>query len=879
MNTHADKTQETKSQSVANGVSQKQSSGKSTFQFVDNRPEATQMRKLQEMANNSPQVKLLRAFQEMDNNSPQAKLIAQSQALANNYSEKLVQKKGTEEEELQMKEASIQKKASPELSRRENKTGLPDNLKAGVENLSGYSLDDVKVHRNSDKPAQVQAHAYAQGTNIHLASGQEKHLPHEAWHVVQQAQGRVKTTMQMKDGVSVNDDEGLREADAMEAKAAAGVVQASGQKGRSDPNARGQELRAYELAHVVQQDQADTPERQVIQSVLDERWKPEDDPLEDKDSALELYFRLTEEEKESSHGLSLLVAAEQLATDKNFNLKEAITKEIEELQEKLTQNEPQDLPDAEQGELLGGGLLEGTYLVELRGKQMVWKPEPSTKMLQKTGAPEAAGFERKGARISLRAEASSKIAKSLGANVLVATELSVGYGVRTESEKQQGVKRKVVTGQLMDFVKGTPLGDKSGIQKETKRKVKFDPKYVKDLFTLQLIDYITGQVDRHAADVLIGEAGVQALDHDFSLGKAVAERLRKVQETEKEFYEKVQKISAVMTDFRHIKYLPKYIDVSIADTLNAYDVGSLDTLVGKHLTVAELKAVMTRIEYAKNQLGEDMKVVKDWGDYFKVTEQPEAPKETKKKQPLRNLLRRKKTSSKKKQESTPPSQPEEFSEPVPYIQPKFHPRAQCRGQSDSDETRIQRVKMKRDLSLAPTEGERGSGEKYFVSHGDGNRMEADGEGVITATSNLRWDGGHTRIYLETVSNEKEEPLAFTVLTDLATIEEKSARDSVEVKIRQIQKNNKRLKQFEDEPTKRSWRTDPTNIANAQAKAEELQNRQGEYKFGHVAKAPGKSPVLNCAHFGEQVLRAAGIEASAGRVFKVPSVLTREPKDK
>jgi hypothetical protein len=81
-------------------------------------------------------------------------------------------------------------------------------------------LDDVKVHRNSDKPARVHAHAYAQGTDIHLASGQEKHLPHEAWHVVQQKQGRVKPTMQMKGKVNINDDAGLeKEADVMGQKA------------------------------------------------------------------------------------------------------------------------------------------------------------------------------------------------------------------------------------------------------------------------------------------------------------------------------------------------------------------------------------------------------------------------------------------------------------------------------------------------------------------------------------------------------------------------------------------------------------------------------------------------------------------------------------
>ena len=62
------------------------------------------------------------------------------------------------------------------IQRKENNTGLPDDLKSGIENLSGHSMDDVNVHRNSDKPQQVQAHAYAQGTDIHLGPGQEKHI-------------------------------------------------------------------------------------------------------------------------------------------------------------------------------------------------------------------------------------------------------------------------------------------------------------------------------------------------------------------------------------------------------------------------------------------------------------------------------------------------------------------------------------------------------------------------------------------------------------------------------------------------------------------------------------------------------------------------------
>lgn len=108
---------------------------------------------------------------------------------------------------------------SAAIQAKKNNTGLPDNLKSGIEGLSGHSMDDVKVHYNSSKPSQLNAHAYAQGTQIHLASGQDKHLPHEAWHVAQQKQGRVQPTTQVN-GAAVNDDVSLEnEADVMGNKA------------------------------------------------------------------------------------------------------------------------------------------------------------------------------------------------------------------------------------------------------------------------------------------------------------------------------------------------------------------------------------------------------------------------------------------------------------------------------------------------------------------------------------------------------------------------------------------------------------------------------------------------------------------------------------
>lgn len=120
----------------------------------------------------------------------------------------------------QRKSNSNQSLESGSLQKKENNTGLADHLKSGVENLSGISLDDVNVHYNSDQPAQLNAHAFAQGTDIHVAPGQEKHVPHEAWHVVQQKQGRVKPTAQLESKVNINDDAGLeKEADVMGQKA------------------------------------------------------------------------------------------------------------------------------------------------------------------------------------------------------------------------------------------------------------------------------------------------------------------------------------------------------------------------------------------------------------------------------------------------------------------------------------------------------------------------------------------------------------------------------------------------------------------------------------------------------------------------------------
>lgn len=177
--------------------------------LADSRPEALAQRKLAEMMNNSPCVLQQRALSDAIHNSP--RMVAQRHEMNALFGGTVK----TQEAGAMLAEAS-----PAQREEKTNNTGLPNRLKSGIESLSGMSMDHVAVHYNSDKPAQLQAHAYAQGNEIHLGAGQERHLPHEAWHVVQQAQGRVRPTFQMKAG-AVNDDPSLeKEADMMGERAA-----------------------------------------------------------------------------------------------------------------------------------------------------------------------------------------------------------------------------------------------------------------------------------------------------------------------------------------------------------------------------------------------------------------------------------------------------------------------------------------------------------------------------------------------------------------------------------------------------------------------------------------------------------------------------------
>jgi len=218
MKSYADKVTRDASMSNMRSNLNQQSGPASSSQYIDRRAATITQRKLAKAINASTKQAVQRVGNEeelLQGKFETIQRVEEDELLQGKFD---TVQRVEEEEMMQGKFESLQKK--------ENKTGLPNDLKSGMEGLSGRSLDHVKVHYNSPKPASVQAHAYAQGSDIHLASGQEKHLPHELGHVVQQMEGRVQPTTNVA-GSAVNDNPGLEnEATVMGARALQRAVRA-----------------------------------------------------------------------------------------------------------------------------------------------------------------------------------------------------------------------------------------------------------------------------------------------------------------------------------------------------------------------------------------------------------------------------------------------------------------------------------------------------------------------------------------------------------------------------------------------------------------------------------------------------------------------------
>lgn len=114
----------------------------------------------------------------------------------------------------------------------DDKTGLPDDVRQGMEEAIGGNFSSVQFVTESKKAEEVGALAFTQGKNVEFAPGQFKPdttaglelIGHELTHVDQQEKGTVEPTMEIGE-MLVNDDKSKETEADDKGKAAARLVE------------------------------------------------------------------------------------------------------------------------------------------------------------------------------------------------------------------------------------------------------------------------------------------------------------------------------------------------------------------------------------------------------------------------------------------------------------------------------------------------------------------------------------------------------------------------------------------------------------------------------------------------------------------------------
>ena len=202
------------------------------------------------------------------------------------------------------------------------------------------------------------------------------------------------------------------------------------------------------------------------------------------------------------------------------------------------------------------------------------------------------------------------------------------------------------------------------------------------------------------------------------------------------------------------------------------------------------------------------------------------------------------------------------------------------NQTDGSQNAIQRVKFDNTLN------------KYYSETLEGQKIDAT-NGVVTATSNSAPGGGHTAIYVEwlkdgTTPENKKIHLTYGAGTsgstgssglDSSGVTDSSSGSSSSSGGQSATDEKGVTINIENgftarESSKKSWVVNSTQVEQLIAKAEEIQTNQEKYSYTLLGVSPFKKNVMNCARFGEVILKEASIDASAGKVFKLPSTLTK-----
>lgn len=148
------------------------------------------------------------------------------------------------------------------------------------------------------------------------------------------------------------------------------------------------------------------------------------------------------------------------------------------------------------------------------------------------------------------------------------------------------------------------------------------------------------------------------------------------------------------------------------------------------------------------------------------------------------------------------------------------------------------------------------------SRGD-PKLTVNGEsGVITAVV-AGAGSGHTIIYIEQAAGNWKLELN-AVAPEAINVEQPTKYD---------------LAKLNESTTKRSWLVSNAQIDAALDKARDIQANAKDYQYKFIGTGLPFAirKAINCARFGEEILKSAGIPASSGVIFKTPMELATGKK--
>jgi len=283
--------------------------------------------------------------------------------------------------------------------------------------------------------------------------------------------------------------------------------------------------------------------------------------------------------------------------------------------------------------ILGGGVnkvYETVYETEGKEFRGFFKPEQKPLTLDKRALPSSStsyGIKGSDLRFEHRAVAMYRLDQLLGTNVIPRTEFAM-------RENQFGTVMAMVKGQEMriyDEDQGWGINKKAVSGEEYE-----NPKLRSGLSNLQLLDALSGQLDRHLGNIMVekNEMGeivkVWGIDNDQAFApKHKKAQKRKIRNNEgKNINVDVDKLPDSNNQFMdHYRGIPEYIDKNIAERILELDPAKIHDAIADLLSKEEIDATLKRFtqiqEYIRSLKNQEHAV--DEGGKSPITELVQYP--------------------------------------------------------------------------------------------------------------------------------------------------------------------------------------------------------------------------------------------------------------